>query len=87
MNQNLEIISYKYNLIKLIKSNKCVPETRDLISNILLAKDLEELDYWFYKYKLLLIQKRIYVRSNNKFWIKLINNQLMYLYNSNYHES
>lgn len=87
MNQNLEIISYKYNLIKLIKSNKCVPETRDLILNILLAKDLEELDYWFYKYKLLLIQKRIYVRSNNKFWIKLINNQLMYLYKSNYHES
>lgn len=86
MNQNLEIISYKYNLIKLIKSNKCVPETRDLISNILLAKDLEELDYWFYKYKLLLIQKRIYVRSNNKFWIKLINNQLMYLYKSNYNE-
>lgn len=76
MNQNLELISYKYNLIKFIKSNKYIPETKDLISKILVSKEIEELDYWFYKYKLLLIQNHIYVRPNNKFWIKLINRQI-----------
>lgn len=76
MNQNLELISYKYNLIKFIKSNKYIPEFRDLISNILLAKEIKELDYWFYKYKLLLIQNRIYVHPNNRFWINLLNRQI-----------
>lgn len=76
MNQNLELISYKYNLIKFIKSNKYMPETKDLISKILVSKEIEELDYLFYKYKLLLIQNQIYVRPNNKFWIKLINRQI-----------